>query len=78
MKILIIQHVEYEGAGIITEWLNKGLHEIEVFYPAKHEAFPIVDVFDGIIILGGSMGTNDVEEYLWLSTTMLSQNYFHV
>ncbi len=66
MKILIFQHVDYEGPGIITEWLNESLHEFEVFYPAKDEAFPILDVFDGIIILGGPMGNNDIEEYSWL------------
>lgn len=66
MKILIVQHVEYEGPGIITEWLNENLHEFKVFHPTKDEAFPNVDVFDGIIILGGPMGTNDVEEYSWL------------
>ncbi len=53
MKILIVQHVEHEGSGIITEWLNENLHEFKVFHPAKDEAFPIVDVFDGIIILAG-------------------------
>lgn len=67
MRIHYIQHVEFEGLGCIQQWISLKGHLVTSTKLYEGEAFPLIEEFDFLIILGGSMGTYEENEYPWLS-----------
>ena len=67
MRIHVLQHVSFEGPGIIGDWANANGHEISVTRLYEEEArLPPVDSIDFLVVMGGPMGVDDGEEYPWL------------
>lgn len=70
MKIHILQHVAFEGPGMISDWAVRHGHSLS--YTKFFEAFSIplpVDI-DFLIVLGGPMGVQDGDRYPWLNDEM--------
>jgi GMP synthase-like glutamine amidotransferase len=67
MRIHCLQHVLFENPGTIMEWAAENGHTISFTYlfesPIK---WPILHAVDALIILGGSMNTDEHEKYPWL------------
>ncbi len=66
MKILCIQHVPFERAGIIEHWAKSEGHRLEYLKIYEEEGFPNIDLFDMLIVLGGPMSFDDEDKYPWI------------
>lgn len=73
MKILILQHVPFEGPAVILEWAHNHGIELEIHCFATNNEAPNIASFDGFIIMGGPMSVNDDIAWLSLEKTLLSQ-----
>ena len=63
MKISCLQHVPFEGPGMIKNWAEDRGHKIEI-YKAYESEIPKQDSFDLLVILGGPMSVNDTFDWL--------------
>ncbi|WP_163338814.1 type 1 glutamine amidotransferase [Desulfopila sp. IMCC35008] len=71
MRAHYLQHVPFEGLGSIENWLNNSGYEItstQLYQPSAK--LPDVDEIDLLIVLGGPMSVNDVQDYQWLLDEM--------
>lgn len=59
MKLLVLQHVLFEGPAAIRSWANNNSHSIERLFTPEATEFPALDSFDCLIIMGGPMSVND-------------------
>lgn len=67
-KILVIQHVPFEGLGKLDAWFQlRALTPRIVRFFEEETALPCIDDYEGLVILGGPMGVNEVEQYPWLT-----------
>ena len=66
MRVHVLQHVPFEGLGIIEQWLIS--RQAEVTYTRFFESpiLPECTEVDFVIALGGPMSVNDEHEYPWL------------
>ena len=66
MKILILQHLAVETAGIFTElWSNDG-HELHVVALDEGDQIPALDAYDLLAVMGGPMDVWQEAEHPWL------------
>lgn len=66
MKIDVLQHVPFEGLGLIGEWgktTNAKFHVHKLF---ENSHLPNPDQVDFLIILGGPMSATDTD-YIWIT-----------
>lgn len=66
MRLHILQHVPFEGAGNIEEWaVSKGfmLTRVNLW---EGEPFPHEDELDWLIVMGGPMNVYQERQYPWL------------
>lgn len=62
-KWVVVQHVPYEGPGLIGELaLVRGL-EIEVCHVYEGRSLPRADELEGLVVMGGPMGVHDTVEH---------------
>jgi len=68
MRIHILQHVDFEGEGIIADWaLSKNMTLSHTrFY--LNDSLPSIDSFDFLVIMGGPMGIYDETDYPYLAS----------
>lgn len=66
MRIHYIQHVPFEGLGYIETWLEQRKHTTTATRIWEQAAFPPVDDYDVLIVMGGPMGVYDDHLYRWL------------
>jgi GMP synthase-like glutamine amidotransferase len=62
-----LQHVPFEGLGSIEQWLHRAGYEISVTRFHLSEELPEVGDLDLLVVMGGPMSINDVDEYPWLA-----------
>ena len=67
MRIHWLQHVEFEGLGCIEPWLIENGHDISCTGLWVGDPFPGIGKIDGLIVMGGPMGSSDEEQYPWLA-----------
>lgn len=67
MRIHIFQHVDFEGAGFIAQYLEKN-HHLHYHQLYNGDALPTIEETDALIIMGGPMSVNDTDKLPWLST----------
>lgn len=67
MRIVCLQHADYEGPGAIASWVAARGHGLTTVMPV-FESYPAVDEFDMLIVMGGPMGAYDDATYPWLAT----------
>ncbi len=66
MRLHYLQHVPFETPAQIAAWaMARGYHWQGTHLYAG-EPLPQLEDIDGLIVMGGSMGVNDEEEYDWL------------
>lgn len=59
MKLLVLQHVEFEGPAAIKDWALSNGHTITYQCCPTQLNYPTLESFDCLIIMGGPMGVND-------------------
>ncbi|PPC78659.1 amidotransferase [Pokkaliibacter plantistimulans] len=67
MRVLVLQHVPFEGIGAMENWFEQ--HDASIDYVRFFEAdatLPPAQDFDLIIAMGGPMSVNDEQGYPWL------------
>lgn len=67
MKIHYLQHVTFEGSGVIADWVaTKGYH---LSSTKLYEAQPLPNIqdYDILIVMGGPMSVHDGDTHAWLS-----------
>lgn len=66
MRILVIQHVGFEGPGAIARWAAERGHTVETVL-ALTEEFPPPAQFDMLVVMGGPMDADDEAASPWLT-----------
>ena len=66
MKLRWLQHVPFEGLGIIEDWASAQGAELACTRLFADEPLPALKAFDGLIVMGGPMGIYDHDEFPWL------------
>ncbi len=66
MHIHWLQHVPFEGLGMIDSWAARHGHSVSGTRLWADDVLPQADSLDMLVIMGGPMGVNDVEAYPWL------------
>lgn len=65
MRINVLQHTPNEGPGAIREWAQINGHELYTYHPYQFNGIlPTADETDMLIILGGPMSPNDLDEWI--------------
>ncbi len=66
-KILVFQHVAHEILGTLNPLLKgSGFRIRYVNFGRENYKIPELDNYDGLIVLGGPMGVNEVDKYPYL------------
>ena len=66
-KIIILQHTPLVTPGYFTELMNEDLVETTIIRLDEGEKIPVnLDIFDGMICLGGPMDTWMEKQYPWM------------
>ena len=66
-KIIILQHTPLVTPGYFTKLMNEDLVETTIIRLDEEEKIPVnLDIFDGMICLGGPMDTWMEEQYPWM------------
>jgi GMP synthase-like glutamine amidotransferase len=67
MRIHWLQHVDFEGLGAISEWIEHQRHSLSVTRLYRGESLPAHEGYDMLIVMGGPMGIYDDTTYSWLA-----------
>ncbi|MCK4565537.1 MAG: type 1 glutamine amidotransferase [Verrucomicrobia bacterium] len=67
MKLHWLQHVPFEGLGMIEDWALDHGFEASVSHLFNNDLLPAVDTFDWLVVMGGPMGIHDHGEHPWLA-----------
>ena len=67
LRIVVIQHVPFEGPGTLCRWAERRSARLQVIRLDRDEALPSPDAFDALVILGGPMSANDEDRYGWMT-----------
>jgi GMP synthase-like glutamine amidotransferase len=73
MKIAVLQHIAFEGPGMIVDWARENESEI-IVYESYNGVLPEFGSFDLLIVLGGPMSANDEsanDNFDWLEQEKL-------
>jgi GMP synthase-like glutamine amidotransferase len=65
MRIVCLQHADYEGPGEIGTWARERGHSLDVVLPLL-ERYPAAGGFDMLVVMGGPMGAYEESAYPWL------------
>lgn len=66
LRIHYIQHVPFEDPGYIKTWISKNNHTVSSTRFYLGDTLPAIDDFDWLIVMGGPMGIEDEDQYVWL------------
>lgn len=66
MKIVCIQHVDFETPGVIEGWAQKNGHAFQVVKGYKGDPFPQAENFDFVISMGGPQSPLDARDITYL------------
>lgn len=69
MKVpwVVLQHVAWEGPGMIASEIRKRGREIKVIRMDLEQNLPTPDEVEGLIVMGGPMGVYEDDKYTFLS-----------
>ncbi len=62
----VLQHVAYEGPGLIADELALAAQPMELVRLDRGDAVPRADAIAGLVVMGGPMGVHDDGRYPWL------------
>jgi GMP synthase-like glutamine amidotransferase len=66
-KIVALLHATFEQPGYISTWAEYNGFKIDEVYCWKNPKYPHPDDVDRLLIMGGPMGVNDVNDHPWLT-----------
>jgi len=66
MHIHFIQHMPFEHPASIADWAAEKNHITSYTRVFEDPAFPSMDAFDMLVIMGGVMGVYEENEYAWM------------
>lgn len=66
MKIICIQHVDFETPGIIESWAHKKDYSFQIIKPYHGENFPILQDVDFVLSMGGPQSPRDANHLSYL------------
>ncbi|MCP4652694.1 MAG: type 1 glutamine amidotransferase [Candidatus Omnitrophica bacterium] len=66
MRLHYLQHVDFEGLGVIDKWADNNNHQVTKTSLHKKEQLPKTDKFDILIITGGPMNVYQEDRFPWL------------
>jgi GMP synthase-like glutamine amidotransferase len=66
MRAHILQHVPFEGAGAISEWLAARGAEVSYTRFFESDDLPDPAALDLLVVMGGPMSVNDEAQFPWL------------
>jgi len=61
-----LQHVEFEGLGLINSWIKQRGHKLSCTRFWANDPLPETESIDMLIVMGGPMGVSDQAFYPWL------------
>ena len=64
---VILQHVAWEGPGLIASEARKRGKEIKVIRMDTGQSLPTPEEVDGLVIMGGPMGVYEDDKYTFLA-----------
>lgn len=68
MKLLVVSHQRDAGPGVFSTAVTGAGAELDVWHRAETDAAPAPPhLYDGVIVLGGAMHADQVEEHPWLA-----------
>jgi GMP synthase-like glutamine amidotransferase len=62
-----IQHVPFEGPGLIAEVAGRRGIELRLCHPYREETLPPENEIGGLVVMGGPMGAGDTVEHPYLA-----------
>lgn len=62
-----IQHVPFEGPGLIAAVAAQRGIELQLCHPYRGAPLPAIDEIDGLVVMGGPMGVFDTAEHPYLA-----------
>jgi GMP synthase-like glutamine amidotransferase len=65
MRVVCLQHADYEGPGEIETWARERGHSLQAVIPLL-ERYPAADGFEMLVVMGGPMGAYEEASYPWL------------
>ena len=65
MRMHVIQHVGYEGPGLIAQWARERGLELTAS-EAQTAEYPAVEDVDFLVVMGGPMAADDIDGNPWL------------
>ncbi|PIU32210.1 MAG: amidotransferase [Syntrophobacteraceae bacterium CG07_land_8_20_14_0_80_61_8] len=66
LRLLCLQHVEFEGPAGITRWAEARGHRLETLEVHRQPQWPGADACDWLIVMGGPMNIYQEDLYPWL------------
>jgi GMP synthase-like glutamine amidotransferase len=66
MRMVILQHVPFEGPAAIAEWAAVRAVVTKTVHLYRGDALPSLDAFDMLTVMGGPMSANDEAALDWL------------
>ena len=66
MHIHFIQHMPFEHPATIADWAAENNHTTSYTKVFEDAAFPSIDSFDMLVIMGGVMGVYEAGKYEWM------------
>ena len=73
MRLLVLQHVPFEGPARIIGWADAYGHTIIRLHTYQGCQFPTLDSFDALVLMGGPMGANDTLPWLRAETAFVER-----
>jgi len=67
MRFHLLQHAVFEGPAAIQDWIIANGDTLTVTKLYSGDQMPAQEGFDFLIIMGGPMGVDDVQQYPWLA-----------
>ncbi|MCW2797669.1 type 1 glutamine amidotransferase [Nocardioides sp.] len=67
--ILVVQHEDDCPPALFGGWLSESGCRLDVCRPYADDDLPVLDGYDGLLVLGGPMGADDDSEHHWLGPT---------
>jgi len=66
MRIHYLQHVPFEGPGMIETWARAAGHHLGATHLYRGEPLPACEDIDWLVVMGGPMSVHDEAVYPWL------------
>lgn len=64
--VLVVEHEGDCPPALFGDWLEESGCRLEICRPYAGDALPLLDGYDGLVILGGPMGATDDAKHPWL------------